>query len=92
MKRLAFLSFILSFTTACGNGGSVIFAPDAQPSTANSRPTGYTLVPGSQALMLQSGHVSTATGYHAKVQLNSIGGTKMSSPSSHQAVIKFTTR
>ncbi len=76
---------------ACGNGGSINFQPPATgPGTINNRGAATTMVPASQALAIESGQ-TTATGYHAKLQLNPNKGTELTG-SGYNMKLKHTTR
>ena len=78
------------FVSACGNGGSITFVPGRRP-TAQSKPSDFTMTPGALALMVENGQ-TTATGYHAKIQLTPLGGVKAKTTDNHNVTYKFTTR
>jgi len=82
---LVLLVFGLS---ACGNGGRINFDPGF--STNVHKVPGYNMVPASEALTIEQGK-TIANGYHAKVQLNNMSGTKLVS-GAYTAKMKFTTR
>ena len=71
---LAAASTVLSLT-ACGSGGSIDFYAGTRP-TSNKGAAATTMVPASLPLAIESGK-STANGYHAKLQFNSVKGTEL---------------
>lgn len=84
--------FILTFAflsaAACGNGGRIEFDPGFVAKT--SKGPGFNLVPASNALVVESGK-NVSTGYHAKVQLNTVKGTQLTG-SGYAAKLKYTAR
>lgn len=85
------VGFLVAFSlSACGNGGSINFNNPGNSNPTNNRGVGVTFVPASQALAIESGK-TTATGYHAKLQLNPLQSTELTG-SSYKLKLKHTVR
>jgi hypothetical protein len=90
--RYVFSFLTLFFCVACNNGGKIQFFDDSSVAPVPQAPksAGYSFVPASQALMVESGK-TTANGYHAKVQFNPQSGTKLTG-GGYTVKLKYTTR
>ncbi|MBX3023000.1 MAG: hypothetical protein KF799_15095 [Bdellovibrionales bacterium] len=86
--RILLLAAVLLTASACGNGGSINFDPGYL--TKTYAVPKFTMTEGGLALVVEDGLTPT-TGYHGKLQFNSVSGIKMSN-ASHYAKIKYTVR
>lgn len=84
------ISFVLLFSVGCGNGGKIAFS-NQEPTTSTSKPSSFTYIDASQALVIEDTQ-TIATGYHGKLQMNSLKGQTMTGPGGYKATIKFTAR
>ena len=66
--------------SACNNEGEIKFHDGA--STSSRGVTSLSITPGAQALAVESGKTK-ATGYHARLELNTIQGQKVQSNSGY---------
>lgn len=88
--KMIFVFAMSAVQTACGNGGQITFDP-SMIEHQNNKPAPFSVVPASQALAIESSQ-TVATGYHAKLQLNPLKGTNLTSVTGHRAQMKFTVR
>lgn len=87
--KILILSSILAALTACGNGGKINFFDSS--STASNSPAGFNMVPGSKALVIESGKTTT-NGYHAKIEYNTLKGQTFTAAGGYSARLDFTSR
>jgi hypothetical protein len=74
---------------ACDSGGKIEFH-DGHRESEIGVPR-FNLVPASVALAIEPGK-SRANGYHAKLEINPVGGQKLKSGSGYELKLKYTGR
>lgn len=91
--RILTITAIALLISACGNKGSINFHDESSQEPADpkiNQNAGFNMVDGSRALIVESGK-NVSTGYHGKLELNPMGGQKMTG-GGYSTRLKFTTR